>query len=141
MQTWMIVAIIAAVAVIFYFVMRTKTLANTQVLQAVTTPPAPGVLPQTGTVPPNQPPPPPPDVQAPTRTQKLQGILAPSAQMTHIPIIGNPLSAIARAPAKVTFAITDKVNNTLSQIPVAGKVLAAPGKAVTSAVKSFYSWL
>jgi hypothetical protein len=140
METWMIVALIAAVAIVIYFVMRRKVLPVPPQPVPVQQEPAPGVSPASGHVETAPTLPTPPDVAGPSRIAKIRATVTPSAQLQHIPIVGNAAVQIARAPINLSFKAADKINNTLSNIPVAGKVLAAPGKVATKALKSISSW-
>jgi hypothetical protein len=55
--------------------------------------------------------------------------------LQHVPIIGGAASAIIHtvvnaevAPIKIGLGVANKVNSALEHIPVAGKLLSAPGK-------------
>jgi hypothetical protein len=141
-QTYLIVAIGLAVVVIGYFLMRKKTIpASAAVPTPVpsydsTTPTvAPGVSMTTGQVPTPIPAPPRDGVAA-----QLGHLISPTNQMQHIPVVGNALATVSRAPINIGLKVGDTVNTALSHIPVAGKMLAAPGKAVSSALHSISSW-
>ena len=148
METWYIIAILAAVALVIYFFMRRQTLATPPQPVPVQMPSAPGVSANTGLVPTNPPPPLPPDVYAPgapspqsaSITSRVRSAIAPSAVIQNIPIIGGVAGRVANVPTAIGFKAADTVNDALAHIPVAGKVLAAPGKAATKVLKSISSW-
>lgn len=149
METWKILLIIVAVAlVIVWFLTRKKTVNESIIPRALVskTSVAPGVIPETGEVPPAPPPPPPPNTTvsphvALTRavSQAVKLSANPTAALTHVPVVGAvvaPVRAVSSAANRVTFGVTDKVNNTLEHVPLVGSTLAAPGKAISSAAKS-----
>jgi len=135
MDTWMIVAIVAVVAVLAYFLLRKKSVALPDSRAYRTTDPivlpipsAPGVSPTTGEVRPNPPPAPPPDVKAAIRSSS-----PPRGVLENVPIVGTAHKAAMR-PVNM---ITNTVNSSLEHIPVVGKALAAPGKAVGKILSVF----
>lgn len=136
METWMILLLIALVAIILYFAMKRTTLPIPNEPVAVPIQRAPGVSTTTGEVLNNPPPPPPPSV-----TARFKAIATPSNVLQHVPVVGGSAATLARLPMKAGFAVTDKINSSLSHIPVVGSALAAPGKAITNIGKSLTSWL
>ena len=152
MKPWVIVAIGAAVALIGYFLLRKKVAAPPVVMAPTslsTTPTvAPGVSPYSGTVPSNIPPPPRDGVATPSiPNQASRGSVAariasvsPAGIMQHIPVIGSTAANLMRAPMNIGLAVGDKINSSLEHIPVAGKLLAAPGKVASSVLHSISSF-
>jgi hypothetical protein len=140
MNNWMLIAIVAAVAVVIYFIMRRRTLPVPPQPEPTPMPPAPGIRATSGQVPNNPPPAMPPDTPGPSVTARVRAAVRPTGQLQHIPLVGNVAMNVARAPINLSFKAADKVNSTLANIPVAGKVLAAPGKLATGALKSISSW-
>jgi hypothetical protein len=139
MDTWMLCCIVIAIALIIYFMfIRKQTIPSPTTPVVVSLPSAPGITPSSGQVPTPPPPPPPPNVSAVAR---VRSVVAPSNQLQHIPFIGNAAATLVRSPANIGFKVTDAVNNSIEHIPVAGKALAMPGKAITSIAKSLTSWL
>jgi hypothetical protein len=113
METWMIVLIVAAAIVVIWLLTRKKTvstevapraLVNTISMQPDT---APGVVPSTGQPPPAPPPAPPPNV---------------------------PVASYSAARAQNVLRTAISPSAVISHIPVVGSQLAAPGKAIGSAV-------
>ena len=137
----MIVALVAAVAIVLYLLLKRNTIPAPTPLVSVPIPSAPGVAANTGYVPPVTPPPPPPGVSAVTRAKAF---LAPSQAIQNVPIVGGIFGSVNKVvslPTVGAFKVTDTINNSLGHIPVVGSVIAAPGKALTSAAKSLTSWL
>ena len=70
-------------------------------------------------------------------------MLSPTAQMSHIPVVGQPLSSIVGAIPRATTTVLSKINSSytsgLQHVPVIGGALAAPSKAAGSLIKSFGS--
>ena len=134
MQTWHIFAIIIALALgIAWFLMRKKTLATqTPISNPIQS--APGVSATTGVVASNPPPPPPEGV-----TARVRSNLTPTGIMQNIPVVGGTAALISRAPMAVSIKAVDVANNALSHVPVVGKALAAPGKAVANVAKKIFS--
>jgi hypothetical protein len=152
METWHIVLIATAVAIVVYMLYRhfrkrpssvvvpSATEAN---VTAAPLPRAPGVASNTGQLPNNIPPPPPPGSTAPFRPY------TPSSTLQHIPIVGGRVASVNKtvstAPMVGAMRVNSAVTSSLEHIPVAGKVLAAPtkvigkvGGAVTSALSSIF---
>lgn len=111
---------------------------------------APGVIPSSGELPPNPPPPPPPSAPinnpSPIPASLRTGIAhfaSPTGVIQNIPLVGKEAAAIAKFPVSVAANVTNKVNTAVTagieHIPVAGKVLAAPQKAFSSAVNKVFS--
>jgi hypothetical protein len=125
METWMIVAIVVAIALILYYMSRRKAM--------ITVSPAgnaPGINASNGQVPTNQPLPgtnPPPVVGS-------NGILQ------HVPIVGGLASGIFHGTTNAALALDKGVGNALDHIPVVGHVLSAPTKIAGSIVKSVTDW-
>ena len=147
METWHIVLIVAAIALILYLVMRRNVLPAQVQAVAVSNPPAPGVSPTTGQVYSNPPSPPPMDVAA-GYNSALNINNWGNAPTPQVPSNGSILQNIPIRPSAITnvatnaaFRVTDTVNNSLAHIPVVGKALSTPGKAVTSVTKKAYSAL
>jgi hypothetical protein len=130
MKTWMIVAIVAAIAAMVYFFTRKKTLPEAPTPVATTLQTAPGVDPATG-YPRPMPPPPPPEraanvqVANPSAVAAVTRMLKPPT-LANVPIVGK----VASIPQNAVKSINTKVNATLEHVPVVGKALAAPGKAI-----------
>lgn len=145
METWHIIVIVIAVALIIYFVMRRQTLPERAIPQGYPIAAAPGVAVTTGTVPNNPPLPTPPDAVAPpkaTLARSMAHFMNPTTPIQNIPIVGRAVSKAMSAPFTIGFGAADKVNNALSHVPIVGKALAMPGKAVSSIAKKLnpFSW-
>jgi hypothetical protein len=141
METWHFVLIVALVAIVLYLAMRRTVLPKPVEPIALPIESAPGVSATTGQVVNNVAPPPPRQVTgAGGSVTSYVRAARPSNVLQNVPVIGNAAATVVRAPTRVAMAVTDKVNSSIEHIPIAGKALAAPGKAVTSAVKSITSW-
>jgi hypothetical protein len=128
MNTWVIVAIGAAVIIVGYFLLRKKTILPAAAVAPSSTvsTTAPGVDAQSGQTYTASPAPPRDGVLASYQPYTPKGVLQ------HVPIIGGAASAITHtvvnAPIKIGLGVANKVNSALEHIPVAGKLLSAPGK-------------
>jgi hypothetical protein len=158
METWSVILIVLTVAIVIMWYLTRRNTVNDSIIpkaaismRTVDQTTAPGMDPNTGNPPPAPPPPPPASTNIAPRAQLLNAVqqsltraISPSAAMSHVPIVGAPVTAAVRAVTstanRVTFGVTDKVNNTLAHVPVVGGALAAPGKAVTSVAKKLTSW-
>ena len=141
METWHILLIIAAIAIIIYLVMRRNVLPEQPQAVAVLNQAAPGVSQATGEVYSNPPPPPPSQVTGAggSVTSTVAHLANPGTVLQNIPIIGGTVTNVARvasaAPVSVARAgigVANKINSSLEHIPVVGKVLATPGKVVSN---------
>jgi hypothetical protein len=145
MESWHIVLIIAAIAIILYLVMRKNSLPTPIEPVMVPNQPAPGVSVSTGEVLNNPPPPPPSQSTGAGGTVKRVVMAAsPSNVLQHVPVVGSALVLPTRVTKQVVGAVTNvsnRINSSIEHIPVAGKALAAPGKAASSVIKSVSSWL
>jgi hypothetical protein len=152
METWQIVLIVAAVAAVIWYLMKSRTpgraapIGNQReapLVASTLTMTAPGVEPSTGQVRSNPPPAPPADVNAQPakRTTGLAhfggavGLTTPVAALQHVPIVGNAAGKIANAPTVITDNLSRATSKALAQIPIAGNTLASVNNVAHSAVK------
>jgi len=142
MDTWQIIAIVAAVAGVIFFLMRKKTISAAPQITAQQVVSAPGVSASSGQVYAN------PLPVIPNAGQPGMGTVkavagAPMAILEHVPIVGGLASAAVKAPVDIALKTNAAITNVISQIPIAGKALAIPGKvagAVVSKVSSFFGF-
>ena len=123
METWMIVAVVIAIALVLYFITRKKPV----VLNSSLAGNAPGVSASTGQVPNN---PPTPGTNAPPAIGVLQ----------HIPIVGGLASGVFHGTTNAVLALDKGVGNVLDHVPVVGKVLSAPTKIAGKIGGEIASW-
>lgn len=157
MDTWKITLIVAAVAaVIWYFIIQSKTPGRAAPVGSGREPPlvvstltmtAPGVDSATGHVRNNPPPAPPADVNAAPSRRTIGlahftgavGLTTPVAALQHVPIVGNAAGKIANAPKVIADNISAATSKALTQIPIAGKPLAAVNNVAHKAVSKVAS--
>jgi hypothetical protein len=147
MDTWVIVAIIVAVAFIGWYMMKKKTVPIAPPVVAVPIPAAPGVTPSTGYIPPNAPPPIPEGVAAAPRPMgnlatAVTGLArTPSAVLQQVPIVGGLAKPVVRGSIALANAPLAMAGNILSHVPIVGglaqNITAAPKKILSSAASFF----
>jgi hypothetical protein len=155
METWQIVLIVAAVAAVIWYLMKSRApgraapIGNQReapLVASTLTMTAPGVDPSTGQIRSNPPPAPPADVKAaPSRSIGLShftgaaSVITPVAALQHVPIVGNAAGKIANAPTVIADNISRATSKALAQIPIAGNTLASVNNAAHSGVKKVAS--
>jgi hypothetical protein len=137
METWMILLLIALVAVIIYFATKRTTLAAPVDTLAVPIARAPGVSTATGEVYSNPPPPPPPSV-----TATVMRVANPGTVLQHIPVAGSAVTSVSKLATNAPMRLAAGINNSLSHIPVVGSALAAPLNAANKVASKLnpFNW-
>jgi hypothetical protein len=142
METWQIIAIVAAVAAVLFFLMRKKTAIAPAQLQSQTINSAPGVTGSDGQIP-SGPLPVIPNAGSPGMGVVKAVAGAPMQILQHVPIVGNLATSAVKAPINLALKTNAEITNVISNIPIAGKALAIPGKvvgAVASKISSFFGF-
>lgn len=123
METWMIVAIVVAIALIVYYMRKKRTLI------AAVIPPAPGVSAHSGYVPNNEPLP----------GQNAPPVVGSNGILQHIPIVGGLASGVFHGTTNAVLALDKGVGNVLDHVPVVGHVLSAPTKVAGAIASKIFS--
>jgi hypothetical protein len=124
METWMIVAVVIAIAIALYFMMRNKPTAIA--LTSTIAPTAPGVSASTGQVPNYGPTP-------GTNSPPAIGVLQ------HIPLVGGLASGVFHGTTNAVLALDKGVGNVLDHVPVVGHTLSTVNHAAASVVNKVFS--
>jgi hypothetical protein len=127
---------------VLFFLMRKKTVTGSAQITAQPIVSAPGVSYSTGNAYAA------PQQAMPNAGQPGMGTVkalvgAPMTILEHVPIVGGLASAAVKAPVDIALKTNAAITNVISQIPIAGKALAIPGKvagAVVSKVSSFFGF-